>query len=188
MTNLYVSMIITLTLIISTSAYITHISKATSPLHTLSILPLSPTPTALFAGSGKQGIFSPLVEAAKLTLGEDELKQLRADVIVKHSKVIGRFVDTSDTPFGRLALKKLFEAADANGDGVLTQQEIRDACEALGFTWIDDDKSKSLVERADVDENDVIDFEEFVNSTPKVLRTNLIRLAKKNGNDLGFLV
>jgi hypothetical protein len=155
MTNLYVSMIITLTFIISTSAYFTHISKATSsPLHftTLSILPLSPTPTALFAGSGKQGIFSPLVEAAKLTLGEDELKQLRADVIVKHSKVIGRFVDTSDTPFGRLALKKLFEAADANGDGVLTQQEIRDACEALGFTWIDDDKSKSLVERADVDE------------------------------------
>ena len=155
MTNLYVSMIITLTLIISTSAYLTHISKATSsPLHftTLSILPLSPTPTALVAGSGKQGIFSPLVEAAKLTLGEDELKQLRADVIVKHSKVIGRFVDTSDTPFGRLALKKLFEAADANGDGVLTQQEIRDACEALGFTWIDDDKSKSLVERADVDE------------------------------------
>jgi len=147
-----------------------------------------PTRTALKAGSGKQGIFSPLVEAAKATLGEDDLKQLRADVIVKHSKVIGKFVDTSQTKFGRLALKTLFEAADSNGDGVLTPQEIKDACAALGFTWIDEDKSKSLVERADVDENDVIDFEEFVSSTPKVLRTNLIRLAKQNGNDLGFLV
>ncbi|GMH46328.1 hypothetical protein TrRE_jg2930, partial [Triparma retinervis] len=134
------------------------------------------------------GIFSPLVEAAKITIGDDDLKQLRADVIVKHSKVIGAFVDTSTSPFGRIALKKLFEAADKNGDGVLTPSEIKEACSALGFTWIDDDKSKSLVERADVDENDVIDFEEFVKSTPKVLRTNLIRLAKKNGNDLGFLV
>jgi hypothetical protein len=34
----------------------------------------------------------------------------------------------------------------------------------------------------------VIDFEEFAKAAPKVLRTNLVKLAKQNGNDLGFLV
>ena len=62
------------------------------------------------------------------------------------------------------------------------------ACNALGFSWIDEEKSSTLVSRADVDENEVIDFEEFINTTPKVLRANLVRLAKENGNDLGFLV
>ena len=34
---------------------------------------------------------------------------------------------------------------------------------------------------------DVIDFEEFVKETPKTLRTSLVKLAKSNGHDLGFL-
>ena len=42
--------------------------------------------------------------------------------------------------------------------------------------------------RADVDDNEVIDFQEFCEATPKTLRVNLIKLAKKNGDDLGFLV
>ena len=33
----------------------------------------------------------------------------------------------------------------------------------------------------------VIDFEEFVKETPKTLRTSLVKLAKQNGHDLGFL-
>ena len=32
--------------------------------------------------------------------------------------------------------------------------------------------------------DDIVDFEAFVKQTPKTLRTSLIRLAKKNGNDL----
>ena len=35
--------------------------------------------------------------------------------------------------------------------------------------------------------DDIVDFEAFVKQTPKTLRTSLIRLAKENGNDLGFL-
>ena len=31
-------------------------------------------------------------------------------------------------------------------------------------------------------------FEEFVKETPKTLRTSLVKLAKQNGHDLGFLV
>ena len=35
--------------------------------------------------------------------------------------------------------------------------------------------------------DDIVDFEAFVKQTPKTLRTSLIRPAKENGNDLGFL-
>ena len=33
----------------------------------------------------------------------------------------------------------------------------------------------------------VIDYEEFVNEAPKTLKTNLVKLAKNNGAELGFL-
>ena len=39
-----------------------------------------------------------------------------------------------------------------------------------------------------MDDNDVIDFEEFCKEAPKTLRTNLVKLAKANGDELGFLV
>ena len=116
------------------------------------------------------------------------MTQLRAKVILEHSKVIGKFVDTSDSKFGRIALKTLFAAADSNEDEQLSVEEVRKACNALGFSWLDTEKVDKLVSKADIDENDYIDFEEFCNSAPKVLRTNLVKLAKKNGNDLGFLV
>ena len=58
-----------------------------------------------------------------------------------------------------------------------------------GFEWLSDDsKVSELVSRSDLDMNEVIDFEEFCQAAPKTLRTNLIKLAKQNGNDLGFLV
>ncbi|GMH82750.1 hypothetical protein TrVE_jg11613 [Triparma verrucosa] len=153
------------------------------------LLPPPPLSTSLHGGkNAKTGLFTPLVLSTKAVLGESELNKLRGKFIAEHSKVIAKFVDTSESKFGRIALKALFEAADENGDGVLTVDEVRSACNALGFSWIDEDKSETLISRADVDENEVIDFEEFVKTTPKVLRTNLIKLAKENGNDLGFLV
>ncbi len=57
-----------------------------------------------------------------------------------------------------------------------------------GFSWLKDDKVDGLIARADADLNAEIDFEEFVKAAPQTLRTNLIKLAKQNGNDLGFLV
>ena len=33
----------------------------------------------------------------------------------------------------------------------------------------------------------VIDYEEFVKEAPKTLKTNLVKLAKNNGAELGFL-
>merc|ERR1711937_651171 len=135
-----------------------------------------------------QDIFAPAVLGAKQVMGEQNLKELRASVIAKHSKAIANFVDTSDSPFGQIVLKRMFEAADKDGDGTLSKEEVRDALNALGFTFIEDKQMAQIWKRADKDGNDVIDFEEFVQETPKTLRTSLVKLAKKNGHDLGFLV
>merc|ERR1711924_146872 len=112
----------------------------------------------------------------------------RASVIAKHTKVISAFVDTSESKFGQIALKSLFEAADKDGNGTLDKAEVKEALQALGFTFIDDKQVDVIFKKADKDKNEVIDFEEFVKETPKVLRVNLVKLAKSNGHDLGFLV
>jgi len=142
----------------------------------------------LDAKNANYGIFSPVVEGAKAVLGTEELNKLRGKVIAEHSNVIAKFVDTSESEFGRIALRALFDAADKDGNGTLDKDEVRAALNALGFSWFDDKKASAVVSKADIDENAVIDFEEFVQSAPKTLRTNLVKLAKQNGNDLGFLV
>merc|ERR1711871_1539463 len=134
------------------------------------------------------GIFAPLVLGAKRVMGEQELKELRAAVIAKHSKVIGQFVDTSESPFGQLVLKRMFEYADKDGNGSLDKEEVRAALKDLGFDFLNEKQVDTIINKADADKNEVIDFEEFVKETPKVLRVNLVKLAKANGHDLGFLV
>merc|ERR1712087_280380 len=133
------------------------------------------------------GIFAPLVLGAKRVMGEQQLKELRAAVIAKHSKVIAEFVDTSESPFGQLVLARMFAYADKDGNGTLDAEEVRDALRDLGFDFIKDKQIDQIMKRADQDQNEVVDFEEFVKDTPKVLRVNLIKLAKQNGHDLGFL-
>merc|ERR1712232_398606 len=109
------------------------------------------------------GIFTPLVKLGKTVLGEDELNKVRAQIISKHTDVIKNFVDTHSTPTGKIALNK------------------------LGFKWLNEKQINGIVKRADLDENGVVDFEEFLEAAPKTLRTNLVKLAKKNGGELGFL-
>jgi len=133
------------------------------------------------------GVFAPVVRGAKTVMGEKELNKLRGDVIAQHSKVISAFVDTSESPFGQLVLKQMFEAADKDGNGTLDRDEIREALHALGFTFIEDKQLDKIFERADENDDLVIDFEEFVKETPKTLRSSLIKMAKVNGHDLGFL-
>jgi len=134
-----------------------------------------------------QGIFAPAVLGAKAVMGTKELNALRAQVIAQHTKVISAFVDTSDSPFGQLVLSRMFEAADKDNNGTLDKEEIRDALHALGFTFVEDKLLDKIMTRADENGDQVIDFEEFVKETPKTLRTSLVKLAKKNGHDLGFL-
>ena len=76
---------------------------------------------------------------------------------------------------------------DKDGNGTLDKAEVKEALQAMGFTFIQDKQVDVIFKRADMDGNEVIDFEEFVKETPKTLRTSLVKLAKQNGHDLGFL-
>ncbi len=136
----------------------------------------------------KEGVFSPVVVASKKILGDEEINQLRAKIISLHSNVIGDFVDTHQTKLGSQIAKLLFAAMDVNNDGTLDKDELKAAFQALGFTWLQDKQVDGILKRADKDGNGVIDYEEFEAELSKTLRTNLIKLAKKNGGDMGLLV
>merc|ERR1719333_1975666 len=103
-------------------------------------------------------------------MGIKELNKLRADVIKKHTKVISAFVDTSESKFGQIVLKKMFEAADKDDSGALDREEVKEALDALGFTFTTDKDVDKIMRKADLDENEVIDFEEFVKEAPRALR------------------
>jgi hypothetical protein len=134
----------------------------------------------------KEGLLSPFVILAKRVLGDDELNQLRGKIIGLHSEVIGSFVDTYDSKTGDIALKALFELADADKSGSIEEKELAVALRTLGFD-LKEKQIKGIFERADKDANGSIDYEEWRKEAPKTLRTNLIKLAKRNGADLGFL-
>lgn len=133
------------------------------------------------------GLFTPLVNAVKAVLGDKTLNKIRGDVIAKHSAVISAFCDTNGSAFGKIALKQLYQLADKDSNGKLDKDELKEALTKLGFTHLGDAAIEGIFARADQDGNAEIDFEEFMNEAPKTLRTNLVKLAKTNGNDLGFL-
>lgn len=133
------------------------------------------------------GIFTPVVQMTKIVLGEDKLNKLRAKVISEHSDVISKFVDTADTAFGNTVLKQLFTLADKDKNGTIESNELRDVMQSLRFDWIKEKQMQGIFERADKDSNGKIDLQEWILEAPKTLRTNLIKLAKKNGGELGFL-
>jgi len=138
--------------------------------------------------SHKEGVFSPLVLLTKKVVGDEKLKKFRAKVIGLHTDVISSFVKTHETKFGQEALKMLYFIADQNKDGRLDEFEIKSALHKLDFEWIEDKQLKGIVKRADKDGNNVIDFEEFCKEAPRTLKTNLTKLAKKNGGEMGLLV
>lgn len=139
-------------------------------------------------GGHKEGVFSPIVFASKKIIGDDEINKLRAKIISLHSGVIGDFVDTSETKIGTQISKQLFVVLDANNDGTLDKEELKAGFEKLGFTWLQDKQVQGIMKRADQNDDGVIDFEEFDAELSKTLRVNLIKLAKKNGEEMGLLV
>ena len=138
--------------------------------------------------SHKEGVFSPVVFLAKDIMGDENLIKLRAKMISIHSDVISSFVNTYETAYGKSVLKILYFLADKNKDGSLDENELKSAFYNMGFKWIQDKQLKGIMKRADVDGNNVIDFQEFCNEVPRTLRINLIKLAKTNGGEMGLLV
>merc|ERR1711907_356946 len=96
----------------------------------------------------QEGIFAPAVLATEAVMGEQELKQFRASVIAKHSKVIGAFVDTSESKFGQLVLKRMFEYADKDGNGTLDKEEVKSALLDLGFDFMNEKQIEKLLKDA----------------------------------------
>jgi len=135
-----------------------------------------------------EGVFSPIVYFTKEVFGDNELKQFRAKVISKHSQVIKNVMETADSATGKVALRILFKMADKDGNGTIDKDELRIAVESLGFDWLDDKQMVALFNKCDKDKNGTIDIDEWMVGAPKSLKTNLAKLAKKNGDDMGLLV
>merc|ERR1712032_645941 len=140
------------------------------------------------SGKPKDGIFTPIVQGAKVIVGEQQLKEVRAKVIKMHGELMGNFIDTADSPSGDFALEQLFKAADTDGSGKLDKEELKAALQKLGFSWMEDDKNvEKVAKKGDKDDDGLIDLDEFKQLAPQVLRQNLMKLAKENGAELGFL-
>jgi len=133
------------------------------------------------------GIFAPAVILTKDVIGITELNKLRGKIIKLHTDVIGGFTETAQTDFGNAVLKVLFDLADKNGDGTIDEEELTVALNALGFDFLKEKEIAKIFKKADGDDNGKLDFEEWQEAAPKVLKGNLVKLAKKNGHDLGFL-
>ena len=136
----------------------------------------------------KEGIFSPIVKVAKDVVGEKEINSIRGKFISAHSNVIKDFVATHPSAVGERAIRDMFTIADIDGDGEISKGELKVAVSKIGFTWLGDKQIDGIFKRADLNGDGVIDFEEFKKETPKILKTNLVKLAKKNGGDMGWLV
>ena len=112
-----------------------------------------PLQAAVMMGTAKNGIFSPIVRLAKRIVGKERFLSFRGRVIGAHTKVIQAFVDTSDSPFGCLALEKLFELADLDGDGTVDRDELERALKKLGFYHLSAGQIDAIMKRADEDDN-----------------------------------
>ena len=136
---------------------------------------------------GADGVLAPVVLLAKDALGDERLNKIRAKAISLHADVIGNFIDMTSSPAGRSLHKILFDAVDRNDNGMVEEDELAEALRALGFDWLKEKQVQGIFKRADADDSGYIDFDEWISEAPKTLRTNLIKLAKKNGGRLGLL-
>ena len=136
----------------------------------------------------KEGVFSPIVVAAGAVLGDEQLNKIRGKVISLHSDLIKSFVDTADSAFGNAVLRQLFNVVDVDKSGYLDKTEVATALNMLGFKWLGEKQVDGIFARADANGDSEISLEEFMVEAPRTLRTNLVKLAKSNGAEMGLLV
>jgi hypothetical protein len=135
-----------------------------------------------------EGVFSPIVVAAGAVLGDKMLNEIRGKVIALHSDLIKSFVDTADSEFGKAVLRQIFNLVDVDKSGYLDKKEVATALNMLGFKWLGEKQVDGIFARADENGDAEISLEEFMVEAPKTLRTNLVKLAKSNGGEMGLLV
>ena len=140
------------------------------------------------APHGTSGVFAPAVLLVKDIWGDvAAFNKFRAKIILLHSDVIKSFVDTAESKFGQATLNALFRLADKDQNGTIDRDELEAAFAVLGFDFLKEKQLQGIFDKADIDGNGVLDKEEFLKAAPPTLKSNLIKLAKKNGGDLGFL-
>lgn len=133
------------------------------------------------------GVFSPAVRFASLVMGDTTLIDIRKKVINLHSDTIKSFVDTTGSEFGDAVLRGMFKFADKDGNGTIDEKELAAALQTLGFSWVDEKQAGIIFKRTDKDKSGGIDLDEWMGAAPMTLKTNLIKLAKQNGEDMGLL-
>jgi len=139
------------------------------------------------AGKAKDGPFTPTVVGFKVLMGEENLNSFRNAMIKLHGEAQAAAIDTHESGTGQAIMEWLFNEADADGNGTIDKEELVAACQRLGFEWMDDKRAEKLMKKADKNEDGVIELEEFKTTAPKFFKQSTLKLAKKNGADLGFL-
>mmetsp|Transcript_30228 Transcript_30228/g.38981 ORF Transcript_30228/g.38981 Transcript_30228/m.38981 type:complete len:233 (+) Transcript_30228:2-700(+) len=147
-----------------------------------------PAPKKKANAAHKEGVFSPIVVIAGTLLGPEQLNKVRAKVITLHSDLIKSFVGTSDSAIGQTVLQQLFKYVDADNSGYIDKEELAVALSLLGFKWLKEKQVNGIFDRADKNGDGIISMEEFMDEAPRTLKTNLVKLAKNNGGDMGLLV
>jgi len=176
----------------------TDVTATTSEQSSKLIMDIPPTPVApkkkkpapkkKANAAHKEGVFSPIVIAAGTLLGPDQLNKVRAKAISIHSDLIKSFVGTSDSAIGQTVLQQLFKYVDADNSGYIDKEELSVALSLLGFKWLKEKQVNGIFDRADKNGDGIISMEEFMDEAPRTLKTNLVKLAKNNGGDMGLLV
>eukprot|EP00985_Skeletonema_marinoi_P017281 scaffold9388_cov148-Skeletonema_marinoi.AAC.26 len=175
----------------------TDVTATTSEQSSKLIMDIPPTPVApknkpapkkKANAAHKEGVFSPIVMAAGTLLGPDQLNKVRAKAITLHSDLIKSFVGTSDSAIGQTVLQQLFKYVDADNSGYIDKEELSVALSLLGFKWLKEKQVNGIFDRADKNGDGIISMEEFMDEAPRTLKTNLVKLAKNNGGDMGLLV
>mmetsp|Transcript_2965 Transcript_2965/g.4992 ORF Transcript_2965/g.4992 Transcript_2965/m.4992 type:complete len:234 (-) Transcript_2965:59-760(-) len=163
-------------------------SKLIMDIPPTQVAPAKKTPKKKANAAHKEGIFSPIVVAAGTVLGPEQLNKVRAKVISIHSDLIKSFVGTSESAFGQTVLQQLFKYVDTDRSGYIDKEELSVALSLLGFKWLKEKQVDAIFARADVNGDGMISLEEFMDEAPRTLKTNLVKLAKNNGGDMGLLV
>lgn len=135
------------------------------------------------------GVFSSVVLLAKDVLAEETLNKVRGGLISKLSDLISGFVFTAaDSEIGKSILIRLFEATDKKKDGLVdADKELTEGLHSIRICLAPGEANESYSVACRHGRKGRYEKGEWLVAAPKTLRTNLMKLAKKNGGHPGFL-